>query len=511
MPIKATLYGEEKEFRPSPQQADFLDDLEHGESHILLEARAGSGKSTTCRQGAHRLGRRKSIYLCFNKHIADEFQSDLPPTCRASTFHSLGFRLLRDALGEVSVNPDKVLHIAERYFERWEERPERTAISRLVSMCKNLGIDGGDPEELIGLAVDFDIEIPGDSRGDVIAAVPEVLRTCREELATVDYDDMIWLPLILDIRPPASPDVLFVDEAQDLNPIQHALIPLICPSGRIVIVGDRYQSIYAFRGADSESIPRLEAILRDSRRGLSSFPLTVTRRCPSSHVALARNIVRDIEPMPDAPAGSIASMMPEDIDYWIDHASPGDMVLSRVNAPLVGACYRLLKSGIPATVRGRDIGKGLLTLIARLRARDVPGLIRAIEDHRIAETAKLSHLRNPAPKIRILDDKCQCLESLCEDADSIEEVKHRTVEYFSDINESNSVTLSSVHRAKGLERGHVIILRPDLLPGPWAETPEDIQQEKNLAYVAATRSKSRLTFAGATPPVLLGRHQWRLD
>ena len=57
------------------------------------------------------------------------------------------------------------------------------------------------------------------------------------------------------------------------------------------------------------------------------------------------------------------------------------------------------------------------------------------------------------------------------------------------------VTLSTVHRAKGLEAERVIILRPDQLPLAVTRDWEK-RQELNLEYVALTRSRRELVFAG---------------
>ncbi len=62
----------------------------------------------------------------------------------------------------------------------------------------------------------------------------------------------------------------------------------------------------------------------------------------------------------------------------------------------------------------------------------------------------------------------------------------------------SGVTLSTVHKAKGLENDRVFILRPDLLPlkrenqQPWEK-----MQELNLKYVAITRAKKALFFVEA--------------
>lgn len=490
-----------RRFRPSPQQAVFLETLEHSDKNILLEARAGSGKSTTCREGAHALGDRRSVYCCFNSHVAREFQAGLPPTCRAATLHSLGFALVRDAYGAVDVDKDgvKVDRITERYFEGRSRWAERRAVARLVSHCKSHLITGDDFDDLEDLAAAYDLDIPDRYKAEVFSVVPLVLAACLEEPGVVDFDDMVWLPVALGLKAASSPDVLFIDEAQDLNPCQHALVDVLCPDGRVVVVGDRHQSIYAFRGADSQSIPKLQSKLGGSPRGLASLPLTVTRRCPQLVVELARRLVPDIEALPDAPEGVVEVVKPES---WASCVQPGDMVLCRTNAPLVQSCYQLLRSNVRAVVRGRDIGKGLLVLVARLRATDVGGLLRALADYRVGECEKLSKLRNPAAAVQSLNDRCDCLVAMCEGAKTVGEVKTRIETMFSDVTDANVVTLSSIHRAKGLERGRVLIIRPDLIPGPWARTEIERQQERNLCYVAITRSAGRLTIAGEVPEMI---------
>lgn len=489
-------------FTPSAQQADFLDALDYDEEQdLLLRARAGSGKSTTCRQGAWLLGDRgdHSVYACYNAHIAREFQRDLPPTCQASTLHSLGLRLVRQALGTVQVDEDKVDRLAEAYFSNFHQRPERYAIKKLVGLCKNLLLTGEDPHELHQLAADYDVELPTHTTLEVIAVVPEVLQSCRLEIATIDFDDMIWLPIVLNLTAARSPAVLFVDEAQDLNACQHELTTRLCPDGRLVIVGDDRQAIYGFRGADHRSIDNLVGRRRLHGRDVAEYPLTVTRRCPVTHVELARRLVPDLDYLPGALDGEIVEAKPND---YLEVVRPGDMILCRTNAPLVSACYQLIRQDVPAIVRGRDIGKGLLALITRLRCREVSELMRRIGDHRAAESQKYSELRDPSTAMQALHDKCDCLLALCEGASTVDDVRWRAEKMFSDLNETNAVVLSSVHKAKGLERDHIVILRPDLMPGPWAQRPDQKCQELNLLYVAVTRSRRRLTFAGPIPSIL---------
>src|SRR5262249_5482617 len=155
------------------------------------------------------------------------------------------------------------------------------------------------------------------------------LKRSSELTAVVDFDDMIWLPGLHQINFPSC-DLLFLDEVQDWNPAQHALIPLMCKSGRVIAVGDSYQAIYAWRGADPESMERLGDAL-ERRGGLTRLPLNLTFRCPQSHVRLAQEYVDDIHAHPSNPEGTVTDL---ELDKAIDAVAPNDMVICYKNAPL---------------------------------------------------------------------------------------------------------------------------------------------------------------------------------
>jgi len=89
------------------------------------------------------------------------------------------------------------------------------------------------------------------------------------------------------------------------------------------------------------------------------LPLSVCYRCPSSHLELARRIVPQIEDRPNAPEGVVEVLHP---DRAIEQASPGDLILCRLTAPLINCCLKLIIQGHSARVRGRDLGSQLAAL-----------------------------------------------------------------------------------------------------------------------------------------------------
>jgi len=231
------------------------------------------------------------------------------------------------------------------------------------------------------------------------------------------------------------------------------------------------------------------------KRGLTVLDLTLTRRCPKSHVALARQYVPEFEAADDAPEGFVGEMnLPEALEY----IAVGDMVQCRNNAPLASICWRLLKRGLKVTIAGREIGQGLIALIKRLKAKDLPALIERIEKYRVKETEKCEKQRNAESAKAALDDKCDAIIFLCEGLDSVAGLIKLIEEIFADTDESGmpkaSVLLTTTHKAKGLEADTVWVLDPGLYPAKYAKQQWELLQEQNLMYVRDTRSKDKLYY-----------------
>jgi DNA helicase-2/ATP-dependent DNA helicase PcrA len=482
----------------SPQQEAFWDELESGSGHVLLEARAGTGKSFSCREGMKRLRGRSRTYCAFNKHIAEEFQKGLPEGCTASTMHSLGNAACRSAWKGIKLDDrNKTANLLKRHAPWTYDTAQ--GLAKLVSLCKSDVIDGTDAGQVADLVIRHDIEFGRKDAEKALEKLPLILADAREETGVMDFDDMIWLPVVHELRPRTS-DFLFADEAQDFNRCQQRFASLLCPEGRMVVVGDRFQSIYGFRGADTDSIPNMERQLAATGRGLASLPLTVTRRCPGMVVELAKCIVPDIEAMPDAREGVIDTASEE---RAIRHMEPGDMVLCRTNAPLVGTAFRLIKAGKKAVIKGRDFGASLVKFVKGFQAADIAELSRLVEEYRERETIRLRAAKAKPESFILLDDKCDCIQELASDCRTPADVTARIETLFAD-ESGPAITLSSIHRSKGLEAHHVYILRPDLIPHPLGASGWQATQERNLAYVACTRSMHALTFIDFIPPIFGG-------
>src|SRR5262249_4501742 len=157
-------------------------------------------------------------------------------------------------------------------------------------------------------------------------------------------------------------------------------------------------------------------------------------------------------------------------------------------------------------MRGRDIGKGLLTLISRLKPTSVNHLVLRIEDYREKEEQRLRRRDAPASQYESLSDRCDCLAKLAAQVPSLDALEAFIRRVFDDDAKPGSkVVLSSVHRAKGLEADTVFVLDPRSLPLTFRDQQTwERQQELNICYIACTRSKRSLVFEDTVPKIFGG-------
>lgn len=515
---------------PTPQQQAVFDAIAGESGHVVVEALAGSGKTTTAVSCAYRANGSKVGFLAFNRHIARELTTRLAGQAKACTLHSLGFAALRRLHPNTQVDEQKPRQLLARIRPEWTWRGSRgglhfgeeaTAALRLTRLTKYTLTNEKDPQALSALASHYGVDMPeaADSHAEVYATVAELIETMAGDCRNIDYDDQVWLSVRLGL-PVEHFDLLMVDEAQDLNRCQQALAKMAVGAGRLVPIGDRFQSLYGFAGADPESIPRLVGELDSSPRGCLSRPLTVTFRCPVRHVALAQRIVPAIEAAPGAAEGEVLVLGPD--ETLRSYLRPGDLVIARRNAPLLSLAFRLIAAKVPVLVRGRDIGTGLLDLVDLLKPDDTRHLLEELTLYRDRQLERLEKKDAPESAFQGLEDRVTCLKEITSQCTSIRQLTDTIRDLFSDSSDEDKVVLSSIHRAKGLEADRVAIIDTECIPMLKAcrgcrgagcplcgqrgtrSQPWEIQQEYNLAYVAVTRAKKELIFAGPIPALFGG-------
>ena len=489
---------------PSAYQNAIFQDVLEGEGNRVINAVAGSGKTWTIVQALIRLvfsmGTEAkgeiALFLAFNRHIAKELQSKLAtPHARISTAHSFGLSVLRDAWGNgFRVDAGKTRRIllgkifAYNTLDPEAKRDVRKLIGpvcRLVSLAKSHLVMSPEAlaDALPGFMKKFDIQQPK-SPHDLLGTVLETYKAVLNDKAIVDFDDMIFLPLYHDMPVPTFPYV-FIDEAQDLNPAQQELARQAGENGRAFAVGDVNQAIYGFTGADTESIANLVTTL-----DAETLPLSICYRSGRKIVELAQALVPEIEAAPDAKEGEIGEIERED---FADEVQDGTLAICRTNAPLVGHALSLIKRGRKASIIGRSFDKELASLVSDVsngRNLDVEEFLGNLDAYESMQLQALQRFGGNEMAQQAVQDKADTLRALAVGVRNTGAILARIEEIFSD-DESEGVTFSSIHRAKGLENPTVFILRPDLLPHTLAKQDWQLEQEKHLEYVGYTRAGGR--------------------
>ena len=513
--------------------------------HVVVEARAGTGKTTTCCGAVEQIlgiapkftpsqqqtdiwnliGQEKpnNIGVCaFSKIIQTELERRLPyDTVEVRTCHSFGCKILwNDNRTKYSKHNDyKTSGIIQKLTGMTPvDLKKKMKVSLygacdLVQFAKYNLIDPFSEDrllhaEMFQLFADNGIDMMGcDPDKTIEVAIQAFRKSCTtepnqrgyEHIPERDFADMIWLPIVLDIEPTTKYDLLIVDESQDLNRCQQELV---CRLGRrLVLVGDPKQAIFAFAGADCQSMPRMTERLKDTKRGVVTLPLNTTYRCGKKIVQAAQRFVPDYQAYEKNPDGEIFSGLPE--EHLVRHLNDGDMVLCRINAPLVSLCFSLLSCDKKAYIQGRDIGAGLVKMIEKSKTQTVDEFDLWLHDWYQTERERLLRKKvKSETALMNLSDKCRMMRVFTEKVRLDAQNQDRTptisalisliTNLFSD--DKAGIRLSSIHRAKGLEADNVYIIRPEKLPHPMAKTPQAREQEDNLHYVAITRAIKKLTY-----------------
>lgn len=476
-------------FTPSPYQQAIFDEIANGKSNLMIEAVAGSGKTTTIVEAAKLVPENySSLFVAFNKNIVSELSVRLPPHVKAKTLHSLGYSILYQQQGYFKTNDNKVKNIYFYALHKYDSltNAEKRELQLLApTICQFVDLLRANcvtlkhdlMQEINKIADHFDIDRPDMY---IMDEIRKVFQLTLEKRIVIDFEDMIYIPAT-SLQPMQVYDFIFVDEAQDLSPVQAKLITkLLAPNGRVVFVGDSSQSIYGFRGANVDSI---ESLTRQFN--CKTLPLSICYRCSSSVVKEAKTLCPQIEPSPTAIAGSV-----REIEDLFSEVKPGDMVLSRTLLPLQKLVSKFIARGIPVWVDYPDLIISLgdyADKIKKLKGVLTTDEVISYQSSHIEELMRYKLVIRAAQANAKLDMLLEIMKLFPGE----ENILHLCNTVFSC---REGVRFLSVHKAKGLETARVFILEPELFPHPNATLPWQIKQEYNLKYVAITRAKRDLMY-----------------
>ena len=509
--------------------------VETVDGHLLIVAGPGTGKTRTL---THRLAYlitergaspEQCLAVTFSRRAAAEMEERLAALVPAAagrllvaTFHGLGLTLLREQAGAVRVaTPQERSEIARELFDLSGGKTDRL-LEEIGRLRRLRGSDSAAvcPPEL--------------------AERTGLYEAALERRGLLDFDDLLLKPLALLRERPELADLyrrrfrwISIDEYQDVDPLQYALIRLLSsPEGSLCAIGDPDQSIYGFRGADvgfflrfRQDFPgaRVVHLTRNYRstrilveaacQAIRPGSLVPDRRLAAVHDGAAERVVIQRAASERAEAELVVHTLERllggtsSFSFDSGRVGAGDgaqlsfddvAILYRTEAQTPPLIEALGRAGIPFQKRSHrplaeQPGVRALLPVLRKQAAENPGgtvetfLERAVRD--LADAPDPTALLAAAELLRPL-----ALRSGCDlDAFLAEAALGGEVDAWDP--RAERVSLLTLHASKGLEFPVVFLVgcEDGLLPLTWPGAGEpDVAEERRLFFVGLTRARSRL-------------------
>ena len=515
---------------------------------VVILAGAGTGKTTTI---THRIAHQVQVgafeaaavlAVTFTEKAAGELKTRLAGLSiegvEARTFHASALRQLgtlwprftgRD-LPEVLNTKAQILNpIANGLPGAYRFLPRRELAGE-IEWAKNRLVNPVGYLEAIE-AADRTPPLPADLMQRTFAAYE---RTKGER--RMDFEDMLlMLVRLLDDEPEAARLVherfhaFTVDEYQDVNPLQHALLERwLGGRDELCVVGDDYQTIYTFTGASPEHLltfperyPNATIVRLEENYRSSPQVLTVANALARSMGGFEKTLRSTRADGPNPTARAVADTEAETA-FVIGEAQRlhGDgvaweriAVLYRINARSEAYEEALATAGVPYQVRDGSFLRrpGPRGVLARLRRVDGTATSpkrsrRSPTRSDTPTTGRATTQARRRPRARPTWPACgRSRSEYARAADGeatvhgfLAELEHR----FAAEREGRGVQLMTYHRAKGLEFDAVFL--PRLLDGelPYRarKSEADPDEERRLLYVGITRAREHLFLSWPREP-----------
>lgn len=493
-------------FEPSEYQKEIFEFIQHGVGNCVIKAGAGAGKTLTAVTSMKLIpNKQKCLFIAFNNSIVEELSKKLQKykNVDVRTIHSLGMVFLKKCLErDLEIDDYKYRSyvknniselttvIEENTLNKNETNQYLENIIQLINLSR-LNVAQSE-KEVKKIAAKYLIPIGYDECKIVV----KCLKWGKTHLETIDFVDMIWLPTELSLIPKGLQyDWVFIDESQDLSMgAVHLFLKCFKRGTRFVSIGDENQSINQFAGSSDEAFNYLCCYPHTK-----IFTLPITYRCDKKITEFANQIVPTLLHRKEAEDGTIKN------DVRISYLKSGDMVLARTKTPLIQLYTRLLRRNVKCYIKGSEVENNLLKSISYInieelnRDLDKDGVFVRLYENMFKERNKLMESygldindATLSSYIMGIYDTINSLYVLSENKTTLSELSEHIKNIFG--NEQEGICLSTIHKAKGLEADNVYILCHSTLPSKFAKTKWEIEQERNLMYVAYTRAKHCLGF-----------------
>jgi superfamily I DNA/RNA helicase len=243
---------------PTREQQAIIDAYQAG-ANLVIEAGAGTGKTSTLKMVAAATPRRRGLYIAYNKAIATDAKRTFPTQVTCATAHALAFRAVGRRFAHRLNGPRLPARETARALEISQPlrlgpdrllAPQQTAriVMETVSRFCHSAAAQVEPRHVAA--------VPGLDDPATLAVLGEVVtplaRRAWDDLTRTDgrlrFTHDCYLKMWQLSGPTLPADYVLLDEAQDANPVVAAMVDRQAHAQRI-LVGDRCQAIYGWRGA----------------------------------------------------------------------------------------------------------------------------------------------------------------------------------------------------------------------------------------------------------------------
>lgn len=479
-----------KKFPPTAEQQHVYDVVQApSERCVKIKAYAGATKTTTLAGIAERVPG-NTVYVAFNRAIVEEAKERFPRSTQLKTAHQLAFypmmirgpfkgrqlgsltlRDIRDVLGGDKISNDWAYLVRQTLMAFCNSDHEHISGAVISAKSRDALIERIDNSHHMSEA---ELEARVDEICSKLARHAGRLFDAVGKLQHLNVPHDYYLKVWALGRPRLNYDTILFDEAQDASPVMRGVIEQQKHAKR-VYVGDGYQELYSWRGAENalDSVPGRELRLTTSFRFGSN--IAEVANCLLRLVG-ERVPLRGGNPFP----GVVADKYPTDMAFYT--------ALNRTNAGIVECALGLEKSRTPFHVVGGvdELMEDLLSAFALYKGDKAAVRSNLVREYptweallRVAEKTKDPVLKRTVKFVTDNGDETPLLVARVKAANRGRPEEARVI-------------LSTVHKYKGQECDNVVLME-DFKP------MEDefgrftlIKEELFLLYVAATRAKKVL-------------------
>jgi len=444
---------------------------------LTVQAYAGATKTTTCVEYARARPKVPMTYLAYNRSIKEEAQAKFPNNVRCVTTHGVAFA---------------------KFGKKYQHKLGNPRASNIAQALHINVVSAGKVLTVVNNYLSSSAKEIGASH---VASLPAVQEDDYSSL--IEYANKAW-SLMHDIDSTAlqmphdgylklfqlsgskiNTNTILFDEAQDANPVTLDIVRR--QDANQIYVGDPYQAIYGFRGAQDA----FKSIKADQQ-----LMLTKSFRFGQGIADIATAVLQSWRgaTKPVQGLGELPSV------FHVNQGAP-HAVISRTNGQLFAEAVRLVNGRLPfgfaGGVEGYKFDQVMSAWLLYANKRD------QITDHFFASFQGFAELKQYADE---LDDKevkvlVRIVEEYRNDIPSlVERIKREAVRSLT----GQEVTLATTHKAKGLEFPAVVMtddfidLNEEEQERHNADKEPPKAEEFHILYVGLTRTKSGLQLPQST-------------